>query len=472
MMYTLTHFLGARTGKIEGINMKQSRSILTICVSVVALPLEARIESFSSLMRKSEMFNAATAFPTSDNRIAIIAGSDKHKKRAIRDEANSVRPIAHPAVEGLIKSFLKHKGIFGSAVERRLYARMSVGAFIDRLLIKRPLMFMTASDSYLLRNGLMGDGGFEAIGTMQESAPLLLRDYLSYDEMQIAALLGVSVPTFFINDGNRTNRSVPGSPGSFQESGVYVGLVGARFEKPGYMEWQHMMVTPQQNTASNGYGVQADQESAQARAIKMWESFYGETFPTYAQAQADTSGRYVLVGLGVYLDTMVYKKRMRMVIEPFLRDANERGKEYKQKVYCHAVGLGLGVWQKSPVQAHLMLDVYKDIVQEVALPYIADIDFSWFPAGTSLQHDQSVNPDLTFHFSKRNPADKLAGQDAQKLLVAQYAWDGNAYPGNEYWAGYLTASGDPAAACCSTIAELQNPLINSNASAQKMVYYK
>jgi len=77
-MYTLTHFLGARTGKIEGINMKQSRSILTICVSVVALPLEARIESFSSLMRKSEMFNAATAFPTSDNRIAIIAGSDKH----------------------------------------------------------------------------------------------------------------------------------------------------------------------------------------------------------------------------------------------------------------------------------------------------------------------------------------------------------------------------------------------------------
>merc|ERR1711896_113490 len=47
-----------------------------------------------------------------------------------------------------------------------------------------------------------------------------------------------------------------------------------------------------------------------------------------------------------------------------------------------------------------------------------------------------------------------------ELIVANFAWDGNAFPGNEYWAGSLTASGDPAAACCSTIWNHLNPKIN------------
>ena len=49
-----------------------------------------------------------------------------------------------------------------------------------------------------------------------------------------------------------------------------------------------------------------------------------------------------------------------------------------------------------------------------------------------------------------------ANADSDKLLVAQYAWDGNAFPGNEYWLGQLSASGDPAAASCSTIPLVHN----------------
>lgn len=54
----------------------------------------------------------------------------------------------------------------------------------------------------------------------------------------------------------------------------------------------------------------------------------------------------------------------------------------------------------------------------------------------------------------------MSDQRGDMLTVAMYAWDGNSYPGNEYWFGSLSASGDPAAAACSTIPELQNPEIN------------
>ena len=68
--------------------------------------------------------------------------------------------------------------------------------------------------------------------------------------------------------------------------------------------------------------------------------------------------------------------------------------------------------------------------------------------------------DIRINFSRRDPFSPLAGADQDKLVVAMFAWDGNSYVGNEYWDGLLSASGDPAAACCSNIPELLNPDIN------------
>ena len=60
-----------------------------------------------------------------------------------------------------------------------------------------------------------------------ETPPLTLASYLSYDEMAVAALLGVAVPSYVINDGRRDNRGVRGAAGSHEAEAVIIDQVGA-----------------------------------------------------------------------------------------------------------------------------------------------------------------------------------------------------------------------------------------------------
>ena len=44
-------------------------------------------------------------------------------------------------------------------------------------------------------------------------------------------------------------------------------VVGARFERANLMEWKHLIVTQEQNTASNGYGGTADPNTSEDAAL-------------------------------------------------------------------------------------------------------------------------------------------------------------------------------------------------------------
>eukprot|EP00322_Chrysochromulina_rotalis_P011654 CAMPEP_0115851624 /NCGR_PEP_ID=MMETSP0287-20121206/12578_1 /TAXON_ID=412157 /ORGANISM="Chrysochromulina rotalis, Strain UIO044" /LENGTH=242 /DNA_ID=CAMNT_0003305663 /DNA_START=27 /DNA_END=756 /DNA_ORIENTATION=+ len=168
-------------------------------------------------------------------------------------------------------------------------------------------------------------------------------------------------------------------------------------------------------------------------------------------------------------DKGLYKQRLRLTIEPFLIDADRRAQQAATKAYVHVVGLGIGAWMVDERQAALMVESYAEILHELSLPAIHTIDFSWFggvdscggvaAGGAEFPSAQpQTRPKIVF--SRRDPAAPVDPVEPPLLLVAMYAWDGFSYPGNEYWVGSLAASGDPAAACCSSITALQNPDVN------------
>eukprot|EP00906_Rhabdomonas_costata_P004018 RCo006027 len=436
--------------------------------------------SWNTLVASSDAFAALVPFPTTHNRISSIAGQDPRRRQEIVEQARSVRIVACEDAKGLLKTFLEVKRKTGSAREKELYSGMTWAVLLDRLISQRPLVFMDSTDEYhLVGPRREGAGGFEQIGTDQEAGALQLKELLSYDEMALSALFGVSTPTFFINSGGRNNQGRPGEPGTFEPKGVYVGLVGARFERdsPPLMEYRHMVVSPH-CTPEHGYGAVGAREHPDPM-LQMWASFYGlKHFPSFDEVheKPESKFNFLKVKDDVYLHVMVYKQRMHLSVLPFLYDAHMRAESCGKKAYCHVVGLGLGVWMLTAQQAKIMLEVYANVLHSYKLSGISDIDFSFFPSdctalggkadGEVLHTDSGSR--VAVHFSKRDPAQPL--NDPNKLLVAMYAWDSNSYPGNEYWIDHLTSSGDPAAACCSTIAELQNPAINPTLCSDNVLW--
>lgn len=366
----------------------------------------------------------------------------------------------------LINDFIMFKTIYGSNVEQNFYTtslrdqgsqHMSTETFIKRLFEKRPLAFTGSADSYILRDGTRGVGNWESIGTDHEHWPLVLSDYLSYDEIEISAFLNVSCFTPFLNNGSRKNCGKPSR--ERQADGVYIGQVGARFQKYSKMEYRFMMITKEQNTVENGYG--PNNTSTKGLFLSLWANFFEiDYFPTYDEVMDNKQhwlGHNNMMPPSA-LNVVIYKKRIQICAEVFLREANDRCRNLQKKAFCHVVGLGLGVWAfDQKLQEKITIEAYIDILNNNKFKYISDLYFAWFNNDGSYNWPNVVN-NINIHLGTREPADVI--EDTNKFLIANWAWDANSYVGNEFWDKFLSTSGDPAAASCSFIGFLCNPDVN------------
>ncbi|KAI4595267.1 hypothetical protein KJ359_006941 [Pestalotiopsis sp. 9143b] len=369
----------------------------------------------------------------------------KFDANQIRADAAATRIIVDHRFPALVEAFLEHKRAHGSDAEKDVYQTAATWSWEQqtrRLIEKRPLMFMGGSDSTVMRDGVQVNHmrkEWDRVGTDAEvgSRYLRLTDYLSYDEIMLGSLVGVSGPSYFINTGERHNVGRPGARGTFEPRGIVVGLVGARFERADRMD--SVFCIP-----------------AVARPRQHQE---------LTQIFADFFGR----GLRPErpFNHSMYKERIKISASLLLCEANERAKAEGKRAYVHVVGLGLGVWAPAGDRdvPEAYVEAFADVIEDAPglWPHVGTVNFSHLRVSKAAQDDVAeagAKEGVDVLFSLRAPADPLPDHKKDELLVVSYAWDGNSFPGNEYWNDSLSASGDPAQACMSTIAELHNPILN------------
>ena len=417
--------------------------------------------------------------------------------------------MIHPEVVPLVKDFIRIKRQHGTDREKAFYKNVSVAAFFHRIATKRCLYFYGSSDTLLTQKGKTTKHN-----NYRNFALENIKNNLTYDELLISALCGISSPTYFFNNGERHNNGKKREDFTPKKA-IYMGLIGARFEKyqkPTEMEYRYLVIDKMQNTKANGYGKNNTYNHTDKRAhVNFMAKLVGRDYlPTFDEVQAiETQSqndktikqerndyyfdrycktKHPTSEEWIYLDLDAFQKRLSYSIELFLLEANKKAKKRidgldlgnlsdkdirtQYGAYCYGVGLGLGVWgitTGGKVESKVLIETVKACIKKLDLPYVSKINFTWMNTSEENVIKDCKNHEIKFLVSRSyEEGGKGPGEDnfhkntvQNRLLVAMYAWDSNAFPGNEYYEGKLNASGDPAAASCSLISFTQNAAVNT-----------
>jgi len=306
---------------------------------------------------------------------------------------------------------------------------------------------------------------------------------LTRDQIMISSLLNICSPTLFINNCGKNNSCKPGQEGKFEKEGIFSGIIAPRLDIAGEYDWRQLMITKQQNTKNNGYGTK---EAPVNTLMKTFVKLYGiDNFPTYDEVEERIkkgSTNYLRIKISNnengYLDLTLYQKRMQLTFIPMLLMYNKIGDIIQRSLFLRTASIGTGEYLGALKDLNtdliknlntIQINIIKNTLVQHQLIAIKHVTFNWFGGHftnpgtkeTFADHiDLNNEQRITWCYAAVDLAVSLPTSHADYFLAVNYPWDGNAYPGNEYWLGGFALSLDPAAASGSLIGEIQNPDIN------------
>jgi hypothetical protein len=426
---------------------------------------------------------------------------EKRTKKDMVQMARETRPFMAKEIWDLLEDFMEFmRNVPGEegANYRAIYEGFTPADLVKRFLFKRPLVFIAARDRYMLRSSdgtknVEGSNGAHKVAKCldSESNKYCLREYISYDENLLSSLINMSTPTFYVSDGS-IKKIGEHQTSPHIDSGILCGLIGCRNKKTSFME--NRFINPRSEKGWTDVHL-----SDQFWITKVYPDAFPEGFiPT--SEHVDNNRR--IYG-NIYVDgiNMVYlQKRLMFSIVPYVKEAAARGRKKNEEVFCSVPPIGGGVWRGN-IKAEIIFGSivncvlkffdesfdYRELkmLRALALPKVNMKVYSSFTPGKNIKKisvDSKENSaTLTFkepenHMIKiyneiRYVARPLPVQFQHCLSIAGYAWDGNSYPGNEYWFGGM-GSFDPQAIYCSLLGQFQNPEVNINlADAERIKIY-
>ena len=129
------------------------------------------------------------------------------------------------------------------------------------------------------------------------------------------------------NNASRNNCGTRQEASQYEDEGVYIAAVGARFERKDQMESLHMLVDPERTTEAAGYGARGQATALRAQ-LAPFAKLYGcgdgtnHFFPSAAEVQAKVNAAggsleragFVQLRTGRLLNINIFSQRYLCII--------------------------------------------------------------------------------------------------------------------------------------------------------------